>query len=118
MIYERARGQSLYTLIRFENVELAHIQVEKGGVKSFPCSFDSSKHIMEKSSQRLDLKKSEWLSPNLLMLILIFAEPVSAHCILINQSIVSRSDFKSDPLTIQSHHLQSRLILHTLWLQG
>lgn len=47
----------MYTLIRFENVELAHIQVEKGGVKSFPCSFDSSKHIMEKSSQRLDLKK-------------------------------------------------------------
>lgn len=47
----------MYTLIRYENLELAHIQVEKGGVKSFPCGFDPSKHTMEKSSQRLDLKK-------------------------------------------------------------
>ncbi|PJZ44836.1 hypothetical protein [Leptospira brenneri] len=47
----------MYTLIRFEAVELAHIQVEKGGIKSFPCGFDSSKYTMEKSSQRLDLKK-------------------------------------------------------------
>ncbi|MBM9589979.1 hypothetical protein JWG41_05950 [Leptospira sp. 201903075] len=47
----------MYTIIRFENVEFAHVQVEKGGQKSFPCGFDSSKHRMEKSSLRLDLKK-------------------------------------------------------------
>jgi hypothetical protein len=54
---DQSKGQNLYTLIRFETVTLAHIQVEKGGVITFPCGFDPSKHRMEKSSQKLDLKK-------------------------------------------------------------
>ncbi|WCL50066.1 hypothetical protein [Leptospira sp. GIMC2001] len=47
----------MYTLKRFEKVELAHIFNENNPDKRYACGFDESKYKMEKSSLKLDLSK-------------------------------------------------------------